>query len=59
MGPSNLRNALMVRLTDQAVIWLQQASALAGLPPSTYARRILEREASRDLRPKGQDDDAA
>jgi hypothetical protein len=53
-----LRNSIFLRCDDRLVQWLMEASARQHEAPSTYARRILEREASRDLqRREGRDDE--
>jgi hypothetical protein len=59
MKPTNVRNAMLIRLTDAEVLWLQGAAKLAGLPPSTYARQRLAELAQQDLHKDGGDDEAA
>jgi hypothetical protein len=44
-----LRNTLNFRVDDVVITWLIGAAARAKMPPSSYARKVLERAAARDL----------
>ena len=50
---------LNVRLKPETLRYFLTQADAANSTPGTLARRILEREASRDLRPTGEDDEAA
>jgi hypothetical protein len=50
---ATLRNTLNFRVSDIVLAWLMSAAAQAKMPPSSYARKVLEQAAARDLLGQG------
>jgi hypothetical protein len=48
-----LPNQLNMRVNDDLLAWLVAKSEAARMPPSTYARKIIEATANRDLQKAG------
>jgi hypothetical protein len=45
----NYPDVIYVRMSRPVREWLDDRASQAGVPMSTYARHVLEREANRDL----------